>query len=82
MVKWIVLAVVVFAFVVLALAARPVLVRLPRLHRAALKLQQRQEQAESLVAGAETLQQRVTVLQQQSETMAQRLAVINAKRGN
>jgi flagellar biosynthesis/type III secretory pathway M-ring protein FliF/YscJ len=80
-VKWIVLAVLLFALVVLALAARPVLVRLPRLRRAALALQRRQADAEALRGTAEVLQERAEVLQRQVETTQQRLAVINAKRG-
>ena len=41
MVMWIVLAVVLLRLVVLALAVRPVLARLPRLRRAAVALQRR-----------------------------------------
>lgn len=82
MVKWIVLAVVLFSLVVLALAVRPVLVRLPRLRRAAVALQQRQEQAESLRSTAELLQERAEVLQRQAAITQRRLAVIKSKRGN
>jgi len=80
-VTWIVVAVVVSAFVVLGLAARPVLVRLPRLRRAALRLQQRQQQAESLLAGATALQGRAEVMQRTLATTEQRLTIIKAKRG-
>lgn len=81
MVTWIVVAVVVFALVVLALAVRPVLARLPRLRRAALQLQQRQQQAESLLAGATAVQERAEAMQRTLTLTEQRLAVIQAKRG-
>ncbi|MEU1603052.1 hypothetical protein [Micromonospora matsumotoense] len=81
MVKWIVLAVLLFAFVVLALAVRPVLVRLPRLRRAAVALQRRQADAEALRHSAEALQERAEALQRQGETTQQRLELIKAKRG-
>ncbi|RZU75281.1 hypothetical protein EV384_3813 [Micromonospora kangleipakensis] len=62
MVTWIVLAVVLFALVVLALAVRPVLARLPRLRRAAVALQGRQAEAEALQARAATAQERVALI--------------------
>jgi flagellar biosynthesis/type III secretory pathway M-ring protein FliF/YscJ len=81
-VKWIVLAVVLFAFVVLALAVRPVLARLPRLRRAAVALQRRQAEAEELRSTAEALQERAEALQAQAATTQQRVALIKAKRGS
>ncbi|MFI9638730.1 hypothetical protein ACIG87_01500 [Micromonospora sp. NPDC051925] len=81
MVKWIVLAVLLFALVVLALAVRPVLVRLPRLRRAAVGLQAREADAEALRRSAEALQERAEALQRRGETTQQRLELIKAKRG-
>ncbi|MFR9777155.1 hypothetical protein ACL02O_13970 [Micromonospora sp. MS34] len=81
MVKWIVLGVVLFALVVLALAVRPVLARLPRLRRAALALQRRQTEAEALRSAAETLQQRAEGLQERVTVAQERMALIKAKRG-
>ncbi|MCM0674254.1 hypothetical protein NCC78_06065 [Micromonospora phytophila] len=80
MVTWIVVAGVLFALVVLALAVRPVLARLPRLRRAAVALQGRAAEAEALRETAETLQQRAEVLQGQLDTTQQRLALIKARR--
>ncbi|BCL17199.1 MULTISPECIES: hypothetical protein [Micromonospora] len=81
MVKWIVLAVVLVPLVVLALAVRPVLARLPRLRRAALTLQDRQAQAETLQSTAEVLQERAEGLQRQLATTQHRLELIKARRG-
>ncbi|NYF58891.1 hypothetical protein [Micromonospora purpureochromogenes] len=80
MVKWIVLAVVLFALVVLALAVRPVLARLPRLRRAAVALQRRQADADVLREAAEALSERAETLQRQVETTQQRVGLIKAKR--
>ncbi|AVT28666.1 hypothetical protein C6361_03220 [Plantactinospora sp. BC1] len=82
MVKWIVLAVVLVGLLVLGLAARRVLTRLPRLHRAARGLQRRQEQAEDLQRVALAVQDRAEAMQQQVETLQQRLVLIRAKRGS
>ncbi|TDB73965.1 MULTISPECIES: hypothetical protein [unclassified Micromonospora] len=81
MVKWIVLAVVLFALVVLALAVRPVVARLPRLRRAVLALQRRQTEAEALRETAEALQERAEALQRRAEVTQERVALIRAKRG-
>lgn len=81
MVKWIVVAVVLFALLLLALAARPVLVRLPALDRAARRSQGRQAEAEALQGAAAELEQRLATLREQSETTQRRFAVIKAKRG-
>jgi flagellar biosynthesis/type III secretory pathway M-ring protein FliF/YscJ len=80
-VTWIVLAVVLFALVVLGLAVRPVLARLPRLRRAAVALQGRQAEAEALRSTAEALQQRAEALQARAATAQERVALIKAKRG-
>ncbi|WBB81100.1 hypothetical protein O7606_06885 [Micromonospora sp. WMMD882] len=81
MLKWIVLALLLVPLVAFGLAVRPVLVRLPRLRRAALTLQQRQEQATSLAANAEVLQERAEALQRRLATAEERMALIRAKRG-
>ncbi|WDZ82603.1 hypothetical protein [Micromonospora cathayae] len=81
MLKWILLAVVLVPLVVFGLAVRPVLARLPRLRRAALALQRRQEEAMTLAATAEVLQERAEVLQRQLATTQERLEVIKARRG-
>jgi hypothetical protein len=80
-VTWIVVAVVVLALVVLVLVALPLLGRLSALNRAALKLQQRQEQAMRLQEGAATLEQSILAVQQRAERAAERAAVIKAGRG-
>jgi hypothetical protein len=80
-VKWIVLGVVLLALLVLALAARSVVVRLPGLRRAALALLRRQAEAEALARNAAALQERAEGLQRQAEATQRRLAVIKAKRG-
>ncbi|MGI5150660.1 hypothetical protein ACQEVC_30630 [Plantactinospora sp. CA-294935] len=81
MVKWIVLAAVLVGLLVLGLAVRRVLTRLPRLQRAALVMQRRQEQAEDLQRVALAVQDRAEAMQQQVETLQQRLVLIRAKRG-
>ncbi|WP_433495957.1 hypothetical protein ACQP26_14540 [Micromonospora sp. CA-248089] len=82
MVKWIVLGVVLFALVVLALAIRPVVSRLPGLRRSALALQRRAAEAESLRSAAEQLQARAESLQERSMLAQERIALIKAKRGD
>ncbi|MFG2052641.1 hypothetical protein ACGFI9_01300 [Micromonospora sp. NPDC048930] len=81
MVTWIVVGVVLFAVVVLALAVRPVLARLPRLRRAALALQRRQADAEALRSAAEVLQERAVALQERVTVAQERTALIKARRG-
>ncbi|MEQ4303482.1 hypothetical protein ABNF97_19200 [Plantactinospora sp. B6F1] len=81
MLKWIVLAAVGVGLLVLGLAVRRVLTRLPRLHRAALGLQRRQAQAEDLQRVALAVQDRAEAMQHQVETLQQRLVLIRAKRG-
>ncbi|RKN41568.1 hypothetical protein [Micromonospora endolithica] len=81
MVTWIVVALVLVPLVVFALAVRPLLARLPRLRRAALALQGRAAEAETLREAAETLQERAEAVQRQLDTAGQRVALIQAKRG-
>ncbi|MBM0235374.1 hypothetical protein JNW91_28475 [Micromonospora sp. STR1_7] len=81
MLIWIVVAVVLLPLLALALAVRPVLTRLPRLRRAAVALQRRAAEAETLRESAEALQERAEGVQRQLDTAQQRLAVIKAKRG-
>ncbi|MER5454805.1 MULTISPECIES: hypothetical protein [unclassified Micromonospora] len=82
MLKWIVLALVLVPLVVLALAVRPVLARLPHLRRAVGRLQRRADEAVALSAAAESLQQRAESLQSRLETTEQRLTLIRARRGD
>lgn len=63
MLTWILLAVVGCALLVLVLAVRAVLVRLPALRRAVLALQRRQVQVEALATQAQRLQSRVEALE-------------------
>ncbi|WBB76734.1 hypothetical protein O7602_14865 [Micromonospora sp. WMMD1128] len=81
MVIWIVLGVVLFALVVLALAVRPVVARLPRLRRAAVALQRRATEAEALRSAAEELQARAETLQERAAVAQERIVLIKAKRG-
>jgi len=80
-VKWIVLAAVLVGLLMLGLAIRRVASRLPRLQRAALALQRRQEQAEDLQEVALSVQDRAEALQQQVDVLSRRLTLIKAKRG-
>ncbi|BCJ62872.1 hypothetical protein [Micromonospora endophytica] len=82
MLKWIVLALVLVPLVVLALAVRPVLARLPQLRRAVEKLQGRADEAVALREAAERLQQRAEGLQGRLETTEQRLTLIRSRRGD
>ncbi|MEV0732454.1 hypothetical protein [Polymorphospora sp. NPDC050346] len=81
MVKWIVLGVVLFALLVLFLAVRPLLGRLPGLQRAALTLQSRQDEVASLQHTAVDLQDRIEKLQEKLEVTQRRMEVIQARRG-
>ena len=81
MVKWIVLALVVSALVLLVAVVRPVLTRLPALRRAVLKLRGQQAALEALQTRATgTLTPQVARLEEQSQTAARRVALIQAKR--
>ncbi|TDC36713.1 hypothetical protein E1211_12675 [Micromonospora sp. 15K316] len=80
MLWWIVLAVVLAALVLLAVAVRGVLARLPGLRRAALALQRRQDEALELAGAARTLQERSETLQRQLTVTQRRIELIRAKR--
>ncbi|MFI6263597.1 hypothetical protein [Micromonospora sp. NPDC051006] len=82
MVKWIVLAVVLFALLVLALAVRAVLARLPGLRRAAVALQRRQAEAEALAGSAAALQVRADAVSRQLADAQLRVELIRANRGD
>ncbi|MGC5053447.1 hypothetical protein ACLQ2S_18540 [Micromonospora sp. DT48] len=82
MLKWIVLALVLVPLVLLALAVRPVLARLPQLRRAVLALQRRVDEATALRESAEHLQQQAEGLQSRLDTTQQRLTLIRARRGD
>ncbi|MEV4201863.1 hypothetical protein [Micromonospora globbae] len=81
MLWWIVLAVVLATLVVLAVAVRGVLSRLPGLRRAAVALQRRQAEAQELAGAATALQERAEALQDQLATAQRRIELIKAKRG-
>ncbi|MEU6025340.1 hypothetical protein ACGFIK_19485 [Micromonospora sp. NPDC048871] len=82
MLKWILLALVLVPLIVLVLAVRPLLGRLPQLRRAALRLRQRADEAMVLQAAAENLQQQAEGLQSRLETTQQRMTLIRARRGD
>jgi len=81
MVKWIVIAVVVLALIVLVVAAGSVMGRLTKLDRAARRLQRRQAEAMKLQQDAVVLEDSVAGLQRRAEIMQAQLAVIKAGRG-
>ncbi len=81
MVFWIVLAVVVFALVVLALAVRSVLARLGPLHRAAERLRRRQDEVEGLREAALRLQHGLEGLAVQAGEAQRRITAIKAASG-
>jgi polyphosphate kinase 2 (PPK2 family) len=75
---WILIAAGVLGLVLLIAVTVPVLSRLSGLRRAVVKLQRRQQEAQALQAGAETLQTTLAGLQQRAETMQERLAIVKA----
>jgi hypothetical protein len=79
---WIVIAVVVLALVLLVAVTVPVVGRLSALQRAVLRLERRQGEATQLQEGAAELQETLLGLEQRAETMQERLAVIQAGRGD
>jgi hypothetical protein len=81
MVKWIVIAVVVLALIVLIGSVLSVLGKLTGLERALRRLQRRQEEAAKLQRGAAVLEHTVAGLRERAELMEGRLAVIRAGRG-
>jgi hypothetical protein len=78
---WIVIAAVVAGLIILVAVSLPVVGRLAGLRRAAVRLQRRQEEAMRLQEGAQALETSLLGLQRRTETMQERLAVINARRG-
>jgi NhaP-type Na+/H+ or K+/H+ antiporter len=80
MIWWIVLGIVLFSLVVLGLAVRPVLVRLPRLVRAASGAQQRAVDAQALQVSAVSLQERVAEVQESAAQVQRRLDLIKEAR--
>ncbi|MEV0717819.1 hypothetical protein [Asanoa sp. NPDC050611] len=81
MVLWIVIGAAVLGLLVLALAARPVLARLPELARALRRLEDRQARAEEIGAQLADLQERAEAVQQRAVVAQERIAVIKAGRG-
>ncbi|MEV4537620.1 hypothetical protein AB0J82_27965 [Asanoa sp. NPDC049518] len=81
MVLWIVIGAAVLGLLLLALAARPVLARLPELARALRRLEDRQARAEQLGAKLAELQEEVEAVQQRAVVAQERIAVIKAGRG-
>ncbi|MCA2219443.1 hypothetical protein LDL48_42350 [Wangella sp. NEAU-J3] len=79
---WIVIAVVVLALVLLVAVTVPVVGRLSALQRAVLRLERRQGEATQLQEGAAELQETLAGLERRAETMQERLAVIQAGRGD
>lgn len=82
MVGWIVLGVVLLALAIGVAAVRPVLVRLPRLRRAAQALEQQRDRAETLQRSARQLAERAAVLQRQAESVREGFHAIRPKRSN
>jgi hypothetical protein len=79
--KWIWVAVVVLAVIVLIASFVPVLGRLSGLRRAAEKLQRRQAEAMKLQESAAVLEQSVLAVQARAEAAQQRVAVIKGSDG-
>ena len=80
MVLWIVIGVALFSLVVLGLAARPVLARLPELDRAVRRLLLKQEALERLQGKAEALQARALTVAEQAGRAADQVTAIKAGR--
>ncbi|GAA1854314.1 hypothetical protein [Asanoa iriomotensis] len=81
MVLWIVIGAAVLGLLILALAARPVLARLPELARALRRLEDRQARAEELGAKLAVLQEQAEAVQQRAVVAQERITVIKAGRG-
>ena len=81
MVLWIVIGAAVLGLLVLALAARAVLARLPELARALRRLEDRQVRAEAMGNELAMLQERAEELRQQTVVAQERIALIKAARG-
>ena len=80
MVIWIVLGAVLLGLIILALAVRAVLARLPRLRRALLVLLRRQAEVAALQTTVDSLQDRLRAVQSQAELAQRSVAVIQARR--
>jgi hypothetical protein len=78
---WVWIAVAAIALVVLVFAVSRPLGRLPELRRAAVRLQRRQEEALTLQAAGEELQQTVLSLQQRAERTQDSITQIKANLG-
>ncbi|GAB7038884.1 MULTISPECIES: hypothetical protein [Catenuloplanes] len=78
MILWIILGVALFSLVVLGLAVRPVLARVPELYRAVRRLMLKQEALERLQAKAEALQERSLAVAEKAGEAADQVAVIRA----
>ena len=77
---WIVIAAVVVGLIILVAASLPLLGRLSKLRRAAVKLERRQAEAMALQAGVARLEQTVLQVQKRAETMQEGIALIRAGR--
>jgi hypothetical protein len=77
---WLVLGIVVFALLVLALSAVPLLRRMSRLRDVQRGLQRRAVEAQAVAAAAQVLQERAGAMQQTHATINDKAAVIQAKR--
>ena len=75
---WIILGAALFSLLVLGLAVRPVVARVPELHRAVRRLLLKQEALERLQAKAEALQERTLAVADQAGRAADQVAVIRA----
>jgi hypothetical protein len=78
---WIVLGCALAALVILGLAVRSVLRRLPGLRRAVRRLRERESQARTLQESAQVLQDRAAVLGRQAESAQRRIARLTVRRG-
>ncbi|SNT63751.1 hypothetical protein SAMN05421812_115211 [Asanoa hainanensis] len=81
MVLWIVIGAAVLGLLLLALAARPVLARLPELARALRRLEDRQARAEQLSVKLADLKEQAEAVRERAVTAQERIAVIKAGRG-
>lgn len=81
MVLWIVIGAAVLGLLVLAVAARPVLARLPELARALRRLEDRQARAQALATDLAAVRERAEAVRRQAVVAQERIAVIKAGRG-
>lgn len=79
MIGWIALGVVVLALLLLVLAVLPVLAGLRRLNRALHGLRRRTVEAQALQPAAEALAHRAESVREALQTIADRVAVLQAK---